>query len=69
MQDDPTRKLDTPRVTPTRTSFSGTSDEAHFISGTVLAARYRIVGLLGSRATTVPIGNAAGKCRRDNNRH
>src|ERR1051325_10020231 len=47
MHDDLTRKLDTPKVTPTRASFSRTIDEAHFVTGTVLAARYRIVGLLG----------------------
>lgn len=44
--EDVTRKLDTPRSTTSRASFDSI-DDARFVSGTILADRYRIVGLLG----------------------
>ncbi len=44
--DDVTRKLDTPKSTTSRASFDSI-DDARFVSGTILADRYRIVGLLG----------------------
>src|SRR5688572_13450081 len=45
--DDVTRKLDTPRSTTSRASSFDSIDDARFVSGTILADRYRIVGLLG----------------------
>src|SRR5688572_18656917 len=46
--DDVTRKLDTPKSSPSRaSSFDKSIDDARFVSGTILADRYRIVGLLG----------------------
>jgi serine/threonine protein kinase len=44
--DDVTRKLATPKSTTSRASFDSI-DDARFVSGTILADRYRIVGLLG----------------------
>ena len=45
--EDATRKLDTPRSTASRASSFDSIDDARFVSGTILADRYRIVGLLG----------------------
>lgn len=45
--DDLTRKLETPRASSSRASSFNSIDEARFVSGTILANRYRIVGLLG----------------------
>jgi serine/threonine-protein kinase len=45
--EDVTRKLDTPRSTTSRASSFDSIDDARFVSGTILADRYRIVGLLG----------------------
>src|SRR5882762_1047484 len=46
----PTRRMDTPQPTPRSTHSTSSSvsiDDARFVAGTVLAERYRIVGLLG----------------------
>jgi len=45
--DDLTRKFETPRSTTSRASSFDSIDDAHFVSGTILGDRYRIVGLLG----------------------
>jgi serine/threonine-protein kinase len=45
--DDVTRKLETPRSSTSRASSFESIDDARFVSGTILADRYRIVGLLG----------------------
>src|SRR5262245_3249060 len=45
--DDVTRKLETPGSNPSRASPFESIDDARFVSGTILADRYRIVGLLG----------------------
>ena len=45
--DDVTRKLETPGSNPLRASSFDSIDDARFVSGTILADRYRIVGLLG----------------------
>ena len=45
--DDVTRKITTPKVSTSRASSFDSIDEARFVSGTILAERYRIVGLLG----------------------
>jgi serine/threonine-protein kinase len=45
--DDVTRKLETPGSKPSRASSFESIDDARFVSGTILADRYRIVGLLG----------------------
>ena len=47
MEDDATRKLETPRVSTTRASTFESIDDARFVAGTILADRYRIIGLLG----------------------
>lgn len=48
--DDVTRKLETPKVSTTRASSYDSIDEARLVSATILADRYRIVGLLGIMA-------------------
>src|SRR5687768_333297 len=45
--DDVTRKLETPKSSTSRASSFESIDDARFVSGTILADRYRIVGLLG----------------------
>ena len=45
--DDVTRKITTPKVSTSRASSFDSIDEARFVSGTIIADRYRIVGLLG----------------------
>ena len=45
--DDVTRKLETPGSNTPRASSLDSIDDARFVSGTILANRYRIVGLLG----------------------
>ena len=45
--DDVTRKIETPGISSARASSFESIDEARFVSGTILADRYRIVGLLG----------------------
>jgi protein kinase-like protein len=45
--DDVTRKLETPTSSKSRASSFDSIDDARFVSGTILAGRYRIVGLLG----------------------
>ena len=45
--DDVTRKLETPKISTSRASSFESIDDARFVSGTILADRYRIVGLLG----------------------
>src|SRR5687767_2947004 len=45
--DDITRKLETPKSSTSRASSFESIDDARFVSGTILADRYRIVGLLG----------------------
>ena len=45
--DDVTRKLEISKPTPSRASSFESIDDARFVSGTILADRYRIVGLLG----------------------
>jgi hypothetical protein len=45
--EDVTRKLDTPKPTTSRASSFDSIDDARFVSGTIVANRYRIVGLLG----------------------
>src|SRR4026208_667334 len=45
--DDVTRKLETPKSSTSRASSFDSIDDARFVSGTILADRYRIVGLLG----------------------
>lgn len=48
MHDDPTRKIETPKPSTSRaSSLEKSIDDARFVSGTILADRYRIVGLLG----------------------
>src|SRR4026209_2411785 len=45
--DDVTRKLETPKSSTSRASSFDSIDDARFVSGTILADRYRIVELLG----------------------
>ena len=45
--DDVTRKLETSKPSTSRASLFDSIDDARFVSGTILADRYRIVGLLG----------------------
>ncbi|HKY27383.1 MAG TPA: serine/threonine-protein kinase [Pyrinomonadaceae bacterium] len=45
--EDVTRKLETPKSSSSRASSFESIDDARFVSGTILADRYRIVGLLG----------------------
>ena len=45
--EDVTRKLETPKSSTSRASSFESIDDARFVSGTILADRYRIVGLLG----------------------
>ncbi|HET7112047.1 MAG TPA: serine/threonine-protein kinase, partial [Pyrinomonadaceae bacterium] len=45
--DDVTRKLETPESSTSRAPSFESIDDARFVSGTILADRYRIVGLLG----------------------
>src|SRR5688572_2351908 len=45
--DDVTRKLETPKSSTSHASSFESIDDARFVSGTILADRYRIVGLLG----------------------
>jgi serine/threonine protein kinase len=46
LDNDATRRLETPK-TPSRTTSFESIDDARFVPGTILAERYRIVGLLG----------------------
>lgn len=47
LDEDATRKLDTPKVANSRSYSLDSIDDARFVPGAVIAERYRIVGLLG----------------------
>jgi len=47
VDDAATRRLESPRAPTSRPSSFDSIDDARFVTGTMLAGRYRIVGLLG----------------------